>query len=26
VTWRQIVDHPEAMLVRIARTLSGPAR
>jgi very-short-patch-repair endonuclease len=26
VTWRQIVDHPEAMLVRITKTLSGPAR
>lgn len=26
VTWRQIVDHPEAMLVRITKALSGPAR
>lgn len=26
VTWRQIVDYPEAMLVRITKALSGPAR
>ena len=26
VTWRQIVDYPEAMLVRITKALSGPPR